>query len=116
MNKRCCNCIHWGAWARGVESCGLDIGHDPGDEWCSKGAPRDKAAAGPIAEVWLETEEEVSRLREQNETLRAACEAAEWMGEKHRWSRDSTCPVCFGSKPHGHRSGCILAAALKETP
>jgi len=60
---------------------------------------------------------EVDRLRAENERLRAALGAVEWLRTGHGGARCPSCGYYFGELDHKrHSHDCPLAAALKAEP
>lgn len=59
-------------------------------------------------------QDEVARLRAENDELRRLLNKHQWAGLAPLGSAGA-CPECAGVAPpegHGHRPGCALAAAL----
>ena len=60
---------------------------------------------------------EVDRLRAENERLRTALGAVEWLRTGHGGARCPSCGYYFGELDHKrHSHDCPLAAALKDVP
>ena len=70
-----------------------------------------------IEECFEEKTVEIDRLRAENERLRAALEAVEWLRTGHGGARCPSCGYYFGELDHKrHSHDCPLAAALKDKP
>ena len=88
-----------------------DHGYDP----FGFGEPN-PAMEAAVAEI-EELQGELARLRAENERLRAALEAVEWLRTGHGGARCPSCGYYFGELDHKrHSHDCPLAAALKAEP
>ena len=85
---------------------------------CGEEVPMDHACLN--AQVHLRCEGKLAdfaRLRAENERLRAALEAVEWLRTGHGGARCPSCGYYFGELDHKrHSHDCPLAAALNDKP